>query len=150
MGSIKDKYKGFKYLSWVVGFILLFVFFLVAGVIVIISFFDKSYNYILNNFMTYGFYIVILFSISLFYYLLYIYSFICPHCLKTIFFRKIVDITCPFCNEGKKGLKTLMTKCSCGGVIKFYECPHCHKPIDLFAEFDRYELTKRRYEEKIK
>ena len=145
MGSIRDKYKGFKYISGVFGFGLFIVFLVVAFVLLIISFFNNAFSRIFDNYSYYGLITIIFLSVALFYYLVSIYNFICPHCLRVVYLRKINDITCPFCKEGGKNYKTLFNKCSCGGVIQFYECPHCHKPIDLFAEYSRYDLTLKRY-----
>jgi hypothetical protein len=72
-------------------------------------------------------------------------KFICPHCLHTIFTKNISNFTCPFCNEGGKTAIQLFSRCDCGSVIKNYECPHCHKSIDLFKKYDLTSLENKRY-----
>ena len=72
------------------------------------------------------------------------FQLICPHCLLTIETSKINDITCPFCKESGKEAHHLLHKCDCGGEIQFYECPHCHKSIDLLEPYDVFALRNKR------
>lgn len=101
-------------------------------------------------------------------------KFICPNCLKAIIIKELY-FECPFCSQrygeevGKidehfddlgtaiaKAIiiigdesdkrKALFNACmKCGGKIRYIECYHCQKPIDLFAPYDEKELEAKRY-----
>lgn len=98
-------------------------------------------------------------------------SFKCFHCGKAIVFEKL-NITCPFCDtiyneeiirnnfDNEKSYndyfgvhfyackikKVLMEKCpKCKSKIRYLECPHCEKSIDLFAEYDEKEIERKIY-----
>jgi hypothetical protein len=94
--------------------------------------------------------------------------FICPSCLKVVFYHEL-SIICPFCDSEFGGnrraileynndlgehihidlsliAKILFRGCSkCGGKIQFIECPHCKEAVNLFAPYDEEQLEAKRY-----
>ena len=74
-------------------------------------------------------------------------TFICPHCLKSIFIRNIKNFICPFCDHKNRSYWALLIFCfSCRSKIQFYECPHCSEAIDFFKPYNVKQLKSRRYE----
>lgn len=91
-------------------------------------------------------------------------KFICPHCLKSVLVEKI-NLTCPYCDEqfghrkndsgsitltrifdGSRLINSIFDKCDhCGGIIRFIQCYHCEKTIDLFSPYNESELEAKRY-----
>ena len=73
-------------------------------------------------------------------------NFICPNCLKTILAENVGGVICPYCDAHNEGITSLFSACSkCGGIIQFYECPYCKKPIDLLVEYNEGELINKRF-----
>lgn len=84
---------------------------------------------------------------GLFYIINFNISFICPNCYKRILLKNIQDYTCPICNEEKLNYINFIEGCNhCGETMRFYDCPHCGKPIDLEAPYNENELKRKRYE----
>ena len=94
------------------------------------------------------------------------YGFICPNCLKFINYDDF-NIVCPICDKIYKNSDghiryldkeyidislsnlqfTIFKECpNCLKPIKYINCYHCNKPIDLFALYDEKELEAIRYE----
>jgi len=73
-------------------------------------------------------------------------NFIFPNCLKTILAENVGGVICPYCDAHNEGIISLFSVCpKCGGVIKYYECPHCKEDIDLLSDYNEKELINRRF-----
>lgn len=72
-------------------------------------------------------------------------NFICPNCLKTILAENVGGVICPYCDAHNEGIFSLFSACpKCGGIIKYYECPHCKEDIDLLSDYNEEILIKKR------
>lgn len=74
-------------------------------------------------------------------------SFICPHCLTTIYFRNISNITCPLCKTTNHSRFELLFYCSsCRQSMDYFFCPHCQRPININDKYDHQALLDKRRE----
>lgn len=68
---------------------------------------------------------------------LYKVSFPCPNCGLNVLYKKIGSFTCGLCKTGGHKNYELITFCKqCHGIIRWFKCPNCSKPIDLKARID--------------
>jgi len=92
-----------------------------------------------------------LFTFTFLFMWIYIYknniSFICPHCLKTIFFKKISSIPCSLCNtDGHSRFELFLYCSSCYESMDYFDCPHCQHPINIKEKYDHEALLYKRRE----
>lgn len=149
--TIRDRFDNVRYIKggiiMVVSFLSAAIFCVLGFIISLCSFF---FDFNLQEYISTLILILLVMSIGISY-LLYemaikTLKFICPNCYEFIFLYKINNIMCPECKETGKTFKHLFTKCSCNEVIRFYDCPHCHKEIDLLEDYDYAKLKRIRNE----
>jgi hypothetical protein len=89
--------------------------------------------------------IVIIYWLVLYLYFIK-FKFFCPHCCKVIIAKDFKKCKCPSCNNIKNSFEQLLYYCSvCKLPLKYVDCPHCGKSIDLHKKYDEEIIKSKIY-----